>query len=553
MLQHLLIENFALMERAELEFGEGFIVLTGETGAGKSVLLGALQFLSGAKAPKTVIRQGAEKAVVEGAFYVEEPEGLNALLEELGLPLCEDGVLLLKRELAQKKMPKISINGGMATLSGLQQVGEWWLDFHGPGEPQKLFRDRVQLNLLDQFAGLGEQREAYERDYREWRLIIEEREALEKGERLTEEELEFWSGQLKKMEGLTLEEEALAELEKDYNRLSDAQNIKEWTHSLSYGLSGNNGVMDQIGKLLKDGGHLAEVDDEASQLYERLQALSIEADDLAQCYEDIGQSLNLQPSEVAAIQDQWHLWLSLKRKHGGTLEGVLAKKQSLETKINQQGDVEGTLLKLEKKAADLEAKLLQAAKQMTEKRKKAALKLGKEVEGLLVELGFKKAKFKIEVTMQKTLSDTGNSRSEMQFAPNAGQDLMPLSKIASSGEMARVMLGLKAVLVASERTPVLVFDEVDANVGGEIGRVVGEKLKRLAHGHQVFCVTHLPQVASQGNLHYLVEKEQGDSHTEVSIEAIHPDKKRRQKELARMLGDRESAVALKHAAVLLGE
>jgi len=551
MLQSLRIENLALMDAVSLDFQPGFTAVTGETGAGKSILLGALSLLSGARADKSLIRQGAETCTLEAAFQISADSGLDAVLEAANLPLCEEGQLILRRVLSRDKPSRISINGSLATLAQLQEIGKRWIDFHGPGEPQKLFHETEQLLLLDLFADLEASVRAYASAYRSWRNKLDEMENLRTSTRLSADEASFLQAQIKDIDSLKLSEDRIEQLDHDFRRISSSQELRDLCARLDEGFLGGKGVCDRLQSVLPLARKLAELDPTSEPLADRVESLVIEAADLAGEWRSLGDEADFDPRQIKQIESDMDTWLSLRRRFGPAVESVLAKREEMAERLALQGDLEGTLLKLEKEADELEEASRKQAKALRSKRLKAAHTLGREAETLLRELGFKSPRLTIEVQARKTLGPRGDCDVEMTFAPNPGSPPLPLRKIASSGEMARVMLALKSVLAHVDSTPVLVFDEVDANIGGEVATAVARLLARLGKAHQVFCITHLPQVASVAKNHYLVDKKQTAKTTTVSIRDLEGDHETRLDEFARMLGDRSSASARRHAAALL--
>ncbi len=552
MLQYLRIRNLALLEEVELEFDAGFIAVTGETGAGKSILLGALGLLSGSRADKSLIRQGAECCEVEGVLQFADVGTINAALEAMGLPPCEDGALVLARTLEHNRAPKVRINGQLTTVGNLQSLGEHWIDFHGPGEPQKLFHERWQLELIDLFAKNSKRLEAYRNDYQRWRAILSERDRLSTAARLSPDERDFLQTQITTIDALELSEESVAALEQDFARASNAQELIARTQNLTERFSGDDGITGQLSEALASARELGRIDASLLSLADRLESLLIEVEDLASEFASAGEAAAFEPEEAAAIEERMDQWLSLKRKYGGTVAAVLTRREEMAERLSSQGDIEGSMRRLEKEAAQLEQSLQEQAEQLREQRVKAAHQLSKEAADLINALGFKKARLQIEIVREAELREYGHSGPRILFAPNPGQAPMPLNKIASSGEIARVMLALKAVLAKVDATPVLVFDEVDANVGGEIAGVVGRELAALGQqGHQVFCITHLPQVAATAPSHWVVRKEQTDDSTAIRIESLGSSEAARLDELARMLGDRNSASGKRHAKALL--
>ena len=549
MIRRLQIRDLALMDRTELELGSGFTVVTGETGAGKSVLLGALSLLAGNRAAKTIVRKGAEECSVEAELETDGDKRFDEVLKSLDLPACDDGLLILKRSVHATKAGRISVNGGAATLTQLQQLGELWIDFHGPGEPQKLMRAETQLEMLDLHAGLASALATYRTGWRLRLDLIREAAEAATAERLSEDEAAFLRSQLEKLDSLDLSEEAITKLERDHARSSRAQELAALLGQLESGL-GSDGLGEVLPKLLKAGDDIARIDAEAEALRDRLNSLAAEAEDIRADFARLGRGLSSDDESAAELEGKMNLWLEFRRKYGPGAEAVREKREALRRRLASQGDVEARVTKLKAEAAKVEKDLRKQAESLRAARTKAADKLATAARKMLGSLGFKKADLRIEVAVAE-LGPQGADAVRFLFCPNAGQDLLPLDQIASSGEAARVMLALKTVLAAVDRTPVLVFDEVDANVGGEIGAQVGRELAALGKGHQVFCVTHLPQVAALGHAHLVVTKTQDDKSTTVEISPVHGKRKDRESELARMLGDRASKVALSHARELL--
>ena len=551
MLQSLRIRNLALLEEVELDFESGFTAVTGETGAGKSILLGALSLLAGARADKTIIRQGAPATEVEAALFFADSRKLDAALTRLDLPPCDDGVLIMKRSLPRDKAPKISINGSMATLAALQELGEHWIDFHGPGEPRRLLKEGGQRELLDLFAKNEAALEQYQKQYRQWRELVGERERLLGADKMSADQIEFLKTQLEKIDALELTEEAIAALERDFQRQQSAQEITSLAAGLSHGLSGEDGLLGRLSTILRQARQLESLDAASKALADRVQSAAVELGDLDGEFSSLASSLNFDPEQAAALQEKMNAWLQLKRRHGAKVEAVLAARDEMCRKLELQGDVEGSLAKLEKQIADALKSAKKATAELRATREKAAVQLAKAAAKVIVQLGFKKADFRVQLVLQLELGPYGDCGVEFLFSPNVGEPPLPLHRIASSGELARVMLALKAVLAEIDDVPLLVFDEVDANVGGEIGRIVGEKMADIAEKHQVLCVTHLPQVAAQAANHLVVTKDQSGDRTTVEIEPIHGNRKVRIGELARMLGDRNAKSAVAHAEELL--
>ena len=541
------------MTETSLDLEAGFSVVTGETGAGKSILLGALSMLAGNRVDKTVIRQGETGCEVEAALVFPSSDKINTFLEDNGLPPCEENVLLLRRSISRKKMGKVFINGKLCTLSLLSKLGTFWIDFHGPGEPQKLFDWQNQLELLDSYAGSVMEVAVYQELFSEWKSLLRQKEEIQNQSQLSEDELTYYQSQMEQIDAVDIISEAAIEaLESDFNVASQTADLAQLLIQVEEGLSGDDGIISKLGGLVLTSRQISEIDKRTAELTVRLNQAVVELDDINSEFFQLRRKSDFNEAEIAGFQSRMEKWQEVKRKYGPSVKQVIENRKRLSLRIEMQADIEGTLGKLDKLIEHKEGELLEAGANLRAKREKAATNLAKETASLLDSLGFKKARFDVVVYAENAFREHGNSRCEYVFSANPGMEPLPLNKIASSGEIARVMLGLKTILAKLDDTPVLVFDEVDANVGGEIGTVVGDRLADLSGDHQVFCVTHLPQVAAKGKQHFLVDKIQTDDDTKVSIEPIHENESARLDELARMLGSRRSKVAQTHARELLG-
>jgi DNA repair protein RecN (Recombination protein N) len=551
MLQSLRIKNLALLEEVSLDFEAGFTAVTGETGAGKSILLGALSLLAGERADKTIIRQGEGACEVEASLFFKQARAIDTLLAELDLPACEDGLLILKRSVPREKAPKITVNGGLATLTSLQRLGEAWVDFHGPSEPRRLLKESCQLELLDLFGRADSALAAYRTKYDAWRERVAEREQIANETKLSPEQLKFLESQLARLDALELTDEAIEMLERDFQRQSRAQELIELAAALANGLTGEDGATGRVAALVREARQLEALDPASKIFADRLASASVELADLGAEFEALSGEYQFDPEQAEHLQTRMDAWLEAKRKHGGDVAAVAAAREEMRRRLEAQSDIEGTLARLEKEVTEAERAAKKEAQTLRAIREKAAKELSKIAAKSIAQLGFKKADFQVRIVSLPGLGPAGDSGCEFLFSPNVGEAPLPLSRIASSGELARVMLALKTVLADLDGVPVLVFDEVDANVGGEIGKVVGEKMAEIARGHQVLCVTHLPQVAAQADSHLVVTKDQSKDRAVVTISPIHENRKTRVSELARMLGDRTAKSALAHAEELL--
>ncbi len=551
MLQFLRIRNLALLDQVELEFDSGFVVVTGETGAGKSILLGAISLLSGGRADRTLIRQGAETCEVEAGLFFEDQTRIDGILDTAGLPLCEDGMLILRRQFSRKKAARISVNGSLATAANLQTLGELWVDFHGPNEPRRLLKSEAQVELLDAFGRLEEDLGLYLKAYRSWRTCLAEIERLGSEERLAPDQIDFLREQIRKIDTLELSEETIADLERDFQRMTRGQEILEGANALAEGLSGDEGLLQPLAALIRTADELAEADPAAFPLVERIRSIAIETEDLAQEFASLASDVSFDEETVADVQCRMDAWLEVSRRYGRDASAVLDARENMSGRVEDQKDIDGSLQQLRSEATTLEKVARSAAIVLRRKRTRAGTELVKRTKPLMGELGFRKAALEVNLEATKTLGPSGDSKVELCFSPNVGEPMLPLARIASSGELARILLALKTVLAEVDDIPVLIFDEVDANVGGEIGGAVGAKMAVIARDHQVFCVTHLPQVAACGSQHFVVEKDQSGKRASVAIRKIDDDPEERVGELARMLGDRKAKSAVAHAREML--
>jgi DNA repair protein RecN (Recombination protein N) len=354
MLQTLRIRNLALLEEVSLDFEAGFTAVTGETGAGKSILLGALSLLAGERAEKSIIRQGAAACEVEAGLYFTEPKKIDALLAEFDLPATDEGLLIIKRSVSRDKAPRISVNGSLATLAALQRLGEHWIDFHGPSEPRRLLKESCQLDLLDLFGRAGAAADAYREKYHAWRELRAEHDRIGRETRLTADQIEFLRNQLARMDALELTDEAIETLERDFARMSRGQELTELSSALASGLTGEDSVQSRLAGLLREARALEGIDAASRPLAERLAAAAVELNDLGAEFSSLSQQLHFEPEQADQLAARMNTWLELKRKHGGDLGAVRAARENLQRQLEIQGDVDGTLARLDKQIAEAE-------------------------------------------------------------------------------------------------------------------------------------------------------------------------------------------------------
>ncbi|MBL6764644.1 MAG: DNA repair protein RecN [Verrucomicrobiae bacterium] len=550
MLVSLRIKNLALVEDLTLELQPGFNAVTGETGAGKSILIGALSLVLGERASKGLIRSGADNCTVEAVFDLGEVAApIAELLEENGLEPCEGGLLLLKRSFTAAGTNRQFVNGSPTTLTNLAAIGDWLVDMHGPHDHQSLLHASRQLALLDAYGGLESQvDDLAERVAR--RADLEQAKAdLVIDEQTYTRQLDLLRFQVGEIESAKLDPSEEESLEADYQRATNAAELQETAQIATAILDDEeDSLFTRFGQLGQQLQLLERTDAEAASLTDlHGQAASL----LRELQSELSSYLDrvdLDPAALHELEQRFNTLQTLKRKYGPELVDVIEFGREAAEKLAALESRDGELERINGDLARLDTELEKHTAALTKARRKILKKLGGAVVEQLRDLGFKQSHFEVGLSATPHLTATGRDRVEFQFAPNVGEPPQPLRAIASSGEMARVMLAIKTVLAAQDRIPLLVFDEVDANVGGETAHVVGEKMKWIANNRQVLCITHLPQVAAAANRHYLVAKHVESGRTLTEITPL--EEESRIAELARMLGgDRE--ITRQHARELL--
>ena len=548
MLRSLRIRNLALVEELEWELAAGFTAVTGETGAGKSVILGALKFLLGERADRGVVRSGATYAGIEALFTLGETSEIDALLEESGVDPCQDGGLILKRTIAAEGAGRQFINGSPCNLSVLKELGTRLVDLHGPHDHQSLFSRREQTMLLDRFSEALPEREAYlecRAAMASARRSLEELDSTSGGEeriaQLREEVAEITSA------GLSAGEEE--DLNQRYKAASNSRRLIELSAAAVGRLDdeelGTTKALMESARLLRDLGRL---DDRASPYLETLERITGDMDSLMSDLRDYAETIEVDAGELQQLEERINLLATLRRKYGPTLADVIARGEESGKQLERLSGMTELRASALKQLEEASAKMHKAATKLGVKRCDGAKALSKRVVGELTDLGFKQAGFEIRLDAQEEPGPDGAEMAEFLFAPNPGEPVQPLRSIASSGEISRVMLALKTALADQDRIPLLVFDEIDANVGGEIATRVAFKMSELGAGHQVLCITHLPQVAAAATAQFMVIKSVKDGRTETTLSTVEGEE--RIAEIARMLGGvTESAKA--HASALM--
>jgi DNA repair protein RecN (Recombination protein N) len=542
------IKNLALVEELAWQMQPGFVAVTGETGAGKSIIIGALQLLLGERADKSLIRTGADLCTVEAIFSGSELRRINAELLEAGIESCEHD-LIIKRSFSIAGGTRQFINGSPTTLSVLKKLGDELVDLHGPHDHQSLLSSETQLSLLDSFARAEDQLEEYRKHYRELQMLLAEHAALNSVETAREQELDLLRHQISEIKSANLLADEEEEIETQYKLASNSKRLIELASAIANKLSeAEDSVLSQLAETQRLLRELEKIDNSIAQWSSAHAASVVELSEIARALSAYAEKLDLDPEQLASLEQRVSLFETLKRKYGGSIAEVIAFGQRAAERMRK---IEGRDIELERLAKDIEnirTKTERTGEALRRLRTKSAPKLSEKIRANLRDLGFRQSEFEVKLMALDEARPNGFDSVELLFSPNPGEPLKPLRAIASSGEISRLMLAIKSALAAHDAIPLLVFDEIDTNVGGEIAHAVGAKMQTLGRDHQVICITHLPQVAATASSHFVVAKEVTHGRTFSNLREV--TGKARQEEIARMLGGKSDS-ALKLAASLL--
>ena len=534
MLSLLKVKNLALVDELEWQLNPGLVGVTGETGAGKSIIVGALKLVLGERADKALIRTGEANCVVEAVFDVPNVAAVNAVLTECGLDTCDDGQLIVKRVIGQSSNKQF-VNNSPATLGILKSLGGHLVDLHGPHDHQGLLSTERQLAMLDAYAGVAELSGQYRAAWRTWRKSLEVLEDFQSSGMAGERELDLLTHQLEEIDMAQLDPDEEDELEAMYQRASNSSNLSELVSGAIGLLSGGDeSLIDQLGKLQKVSRNLEKLDPALRDTLDGVDKTSLELQELEHGLTDYLEALSTDPAELLRLEERVNTLESLKRKYGPTLEDILKHRDEVAQRLDAVENRSEHLQQLQDEVDTARALADDLGMQLSEQRRRAAPKLAKEIAGHLKELGFMQAAFEVRLVGHGKPEASGLEDVEFEFGPNPGEPMKPLRQIASSGEISRVMLSVKSALAEQDATPLMVFDEIDANVGGEIAGALGRKMARLGEQHQVVAITHFPQVAAVAAHHFVVSKEVAEGRTRSSLVGVQGEA--RISEIVRMLG-----------------
>ncbi|GAB4455560.1 MAG: DNA repair protein RecN [Anaerolineales bacterium] len=553
MLTELHIQNFAIIDKLDLRFGSGLIILTGETGAGKSIILDAVVMLIGGKADTTYVRTDSDAALVEGVFQLKGPEreAVHEILKREEL-MDDPDYVTLSREIRKEGRSVARVNGRTAAVSLLKEIGALVVDIHGQAEHLSLLDPRSHLGLLDRYAEIARPLSDYRQTYHALLNLRRELNELRKAQADADRRIEMLTYQVEEIESARLKAGEDEELRKERDRLANAeslaQNAQEALAILDEGSPDMPAASDLIGQAAQALGALAKLDPAQSELANQAEVLLDTMSEIIHSLRNYLDEIEFNPKRLDEVEERLDLLHSLKRKYGGSIPAVIAYGQDARKQLETITGAAERIEELELQEAKLLETLAKQGRLLSDKRKAAAEAMSRGIEAELNDLRMSAAKFRVDFQTKPdpngiplgngdrvAFDQNGFDKVEFLIAPNPGEGLKPLVKIASGGETSRLMLGLKNVLARADEVPSLIFDEIDQGIGGRVGMTVGQKLWNLSRSHQVFCVTHLPQLAVFGDEHYQVQKLIQGSRTITRVERL--DGEARLLELSQMLGE----------------
>ncbi len=554
MLKELSIQNFAIIPELRLQFKPGLTIFTGETGAGKSIMLDALEVLTGGKTDNTMIRSGADSAYLEAVLSIPTLNRAQVLqfLEEQALNEGDnENEIILSREIRKEGRTSARVNGRSVSGAILRDLGSYLVDIHGQSEHLSLLKVKEHIHLLDRYCSNENLLEDYRHTYRDWVQNHRELQELRKAEADAARQQDLLNYQIQEIEAATLKEEEDEDLTAELNRLANAEKLATLCQKATGLLESSDmeasGVTEQMGEISQALHRIAEIDQSVTELAAQSDSVLALVDEISRGLQDYVDTVEYNPKRLEQVENRISLINSLKRKYGTSIPEILAFSEKSKKQLDMITHAEERIAELETQEKSILEQLAQKSNLLSQNRQKFARELGEKMEQELADLHMTGAKFKadlqhefdengltIDEQNKVHFDENGIDKVEFLIAPNPGEGLKPLVKIASGGETSRLMLALKNVLAEADTIPTLIFDEIDQGIGGRIGAIVGEKLWQLGRNHQVLCVTHLPQLAAYGIQHYHVYKQIQDGRTITLVDDI--DGEKRIHELAAMFG-----------------
>ncbi len=533
MLRTLYIRDYAIIDELEVEFESGLNILTGETGAGKSIMIGALKMILGERTSADIIRSGAIKAIIEGIFHVTVAPDLEKLLEEHGIPV--EPVLILRREVT-KKHSRGYINDSPATLSVMRRVASLLIDLHGQHEHQSLFREETHLNLIDSFGGLEATRSMYSHEYMKVRNLLKEHEALKTRQSSLEASRGRLAYEIEEIDSVAPQEDEEDRLRQEMNRLEHAERLDNATaqlHSMLY--AREDSTVDQLSMAQSELLDMARIDPVLEAPSQEMELAYITVKEIAATLQDYRAQIEFSPERLEEIRDRLGDLDTLKRKYGGSVEAVLEYREQIAKEYQIAVNYDVALEKVKCDLTEAKSTLSEIAYRLSDRRHEVAKEIESSITAEFASLGMAAGKLRVQI--QKHTDPEGwipSQRSgecykayphgvddvSFQITTNTGEDSRPLARVASGGEISRIMLAIKRVVAQNDKLPILVFDEIDVGISGSIARKVGRSMAELAENHQVIAITHLPQIASLAHAHYVVEKQVSQGRTTTQIRRL---------------------------------
>ncbi len=550
MLLNLHIKNVAVIDQVNIDFKEGFSVLTGETGAGKSIIIDAINMILGSRVNKDLIRYGETKALAEGVFLIDNPE-TEQVLNDLGIEF-EDDTLIISRDLNADGKSVCRVNGRITTAAVLRDVAKTIVNIHGQHDNVALLNANKHIDFLDSFGQTGELLEDYRNIYEERKEIINKIEGYKIDETEKQRKMDLLKYQIDEIKAADLSVDEFEKLEARQGFLSEISNITDTVNTAKAKISESGGnVYDVIARVSSAFEDIAQYDETLGDLSERLKSVTLEIEDISFTLASYADGLNYSPAELDEIQHRLSLIRDLERKYGPTVAGVLEYYEKICKEYDQVAENEEIILALEKQLEEKTKVLTELAGKLTEKRRTAARLLEQNIMEQLAQLDMPGSKFVVEMEASD-FGSKGCDKVEFLISANPGELPKPLSKIASGGEMSRIMLAIKSILSDADSINTLIFDEIDTGVSGRAAGKIADKLKGLSEKKQVLCITHLAQIAGKADSHYLIEKAVADGRTSTSVTALSGEN--RVMEIARIMGGSlVTETTLKAAAELIGE
>lgn len=564
MLVELSIRNFAIIKSVTVSFQRGLNILTGETGAGKSIIIDALGLLLGGRASADFVRYGELRAEVEGLFELPPGHPALAVCANVGVQIEQDGMLVVRRDISNQGKSIIRLNGQLVTLAMLRELGPWLVTVHGQHDTHMLMQSDKHINWLDAYgeAALGSAKHEYGMLYSAYRKTKQDLERMARNERELVQRIDLLQYQLNEIESATLipgeDEKLLAQrkkwmnIEKVYSTMQDAYRS----------LHGDHKGMDWLGHAMGDLERIVGYEEQLVPILETVQSAYFQIEDVVHQLRQLSYQMDFEPEQLAEVERRLDQIQSLKRKYGKSVDDILEYAATIQDELDEMHHYEDRLQQIEKRLTELAADLAVEAQELSVIRQECAGKLAQEIEQQLKELHMERARFAIDVRqtpdedgveidgIKRHVDANGMDQIEFLISPNPGEPLRPLAKIASGGELSRVMLAIKTILAGTDQVETLIFDEVDTGVSGRAAQAIAEKLARVAGQRQVLCITHLPQVASMADAHFLIKKEMSEHETMTIVTRLSDDE--RVTELARMLSGAEvTAKTEEHAREMI--